>query len=85
VDNLGGNTNSVNNFIIGSIYGYPEEKGKKKIVGILQLVNKLSFEDPITDYDKVSGYRLMSFRKNSRPSSPSSAWLWTTQQRFTPL
>ncbi|TNV74045.1 hypothetical protein FGO68_gene12534 [Halteria grandinella] len=52
VDNLGGNTNSVNNFIIGSIYGYPEEKGKKKIVGILQLVNKLAVEDPITEYDK---------------------------------
>ena len=36
VDNLGGGTKSVNNFIIGAIYGFPPELGKpKKTIGIL--------------------------------------------------
>jgi hypothetical protein len=53
VDNLGGSTTSGHNFIIGSIYGYPNPDGSKKVVGILQLVNKLN-QEPITDYDEVS-------------------------------
>lgn len=51
MDNLGGDTKSVKNFIIGNIYGYSEDKSKKKIVGILQLVNKTS-EESISDFDK---------------------------------
>lgn len=53
VDNLGGGTKSVNNLIIGTIYGWSADGQKKKNVGILQLVNKNN-EEPITDYDRVS-------------------------------
>jgi hypothetical protein len=36
VDNLGGGTKSVNNFLIGAIYGFPLAEGlPKKTVGIL--------------------------------------------------
>jgi hypothetical protein len=41
------------NFIIGTIYGHPEvEGGKKKNVGILQLINKCD-NSPVTENDRV--------------------------------
>ena len=54
VDNLGGHAKSAYNFMIGSIYGFPTpnmKEGDKKVVGILQLVNKVN-DEPITDYDR---------------------------------
>jgi hypothetical protein len=62
IDNLGGSTSSAENLIMGSLYGH-SNTGKKKPVGILQLVNKNN-QEPITDYDKVS----LEYSQLRRPS-----------------